>query len=404
MRLRLGIFVAAAVLAAAGVVAVIARHHDHTRPRPSALPAGREPGTSTTALTTTTTGESTSTSGTSGRTQPTSVRTTVTRAGTSATAGRSTPPPAIAAGNGPRPVPAPIYGVTVDDVSNISDVVAAAAAFGRFPTTRVVLDYGGTSNTEYADAVRQLAPHSYVMAELLDSSDMPQAEDDPSAEHSRVAGYLSDLGRYTDIWEVGNEVNGDWTCASNPCDGAGYKAGADMTVATYQQVAAAGYPAALTLYYNPGCPSSPGEPDPVAYTNNFLTSPSAMQMRSGLRYVLLSYYETQCANQRPSASAFAGYLQQLHSLYPNAQVGFGEVGLPQQISDCGPMNSRGGGCYDAQHYPSATAQAESIIRYYCGLNPGLGYYVGGCFWWYYDEDALPYQGNVIWQTINAVFG
>ncbi|MBV9284522.1 MAG: hypothetical protein JO176_07890 [Acidimicrobiia bacterium] len=395
MRARGILIAAAAALAVAGGVVLIG-HHGHSPP-PRLERAAGAPRTSTTAATATTTVESTSTTGTSRRTKPTSVRTTVTRAGTAPTAGRSTPPPAVAPGNGPRPVPAPIDGVTIDDVSTISDVVAGAEAFGHFPTTRVVLDYGGTSNTEYADAVRQLAPHSYVMAELLDSSDMPQAQDDPSAEHNRIAGYLSDLGRYVDIWEVGNEVNGDWTCAANPCDSAGYKAGADMTVAAYQQVSAAGYPAALTLYYNPGCPSDPGEPDPITYTNTFFTSPTATQMRSGLRYVLLSYYETQCDNQRPSAGALAGYLQQLHSLYPNAQVGFGEVGLPNEIGKCGP------GCYDARRYPSATAQAESIIKYYCGLDPGLSYYAGGCFWWYYAEDALPYRGNAIWQAINAAF-
>ncbi|MBV8386237.1 MAG: hypothetical protein JO155_05540, partial [Acidimicrobiia bacterium] len=46
---------------------------------------------------------------------------------------------------------------------------------------------------------------------------------------------------------------------------------------------------------------------------------------------------------------------------------------------------------------------ESIIKYYCGLDPGLSYYAGGCFWWYYAEDALPYRGNAIWQAINAAF-
>jgi hypothetical protein len=63
-------------------------------------------------------------------------------------------------------------------------------------------------------------------------------------------------------------------------------------------------------------------------------------------------------------------MHRLHSLYPNAHLGFGEVGLP------GPVTRR------------TLATGEAVMRWAYGLDPGLPYYVGGYFWWYAFEDAF----------------
>jgi hypothetical protein len=47
------------------------------------------------------------------------------------------------------------------------------------------------------------------MGELVDSSDMILYT--LQQYHGRTAQYLSTLGSKIDIWEVGNEVNGNWT-------------------------------------------------------------------------------------------------------------------------------------------------------------------------------------------------
>ena len=122
--------------------------------------------------------------------------------------------------------PGPVYGVTIDDIANTSSVVSAAEAMPGMSTTRVYLDPTEPADY-YNSALQQLAPHSYVMGEILDSSDMTSIT--VSAEQSRVNSLLSTLGSTVDVWEIGNEVNGNWT---GP-----YTTGAQMLVNTYHQVA-----------------------------------------------------------------------------------------------------------------------------------------------------------------------
>jgi hypothetical protein len=107
-------------------------------------------------------------------------------------------------------------------------------------------------------------------------------------------------------------------------------------------------------------------------------------MRNGLDYVIVSYYETQCNNIRPTAATLTTFFNQLHSLYPNAKLGFGEIGFPNKVG-------------------SNTAGAKSMINYYYGLNISTPGYIGGYFWWYYYEDMLPYTTKPLWPTLNAAF-
>lgn len=301
-----------------------------------------------------------------------------------------------AGGGGPRAVPAPIYGVTVDSVSNLPEIVAGATALSHQPTTRVYFDVNDATGQTYSTALEDLYPHSYVMGELLDSSDMPRAERQdltkPTWEHDRVAAYLSNLQTYVDIWEIGNEVNGNWTClggASTPCTASGYRTGANLIVDAYDQVSSLGRPTALTLWYNGNGPNDPngcpgtGEPDPLTYSSTYLPA----SVRDGLDYVLISYYQTQCNDYALTNADVTSFMQKLHALYPNAKLGFGEVGLPNAVSSASDRQT-----------------AISFIDHYYGLDTGLPYYVGGYFWWYYAEDALPYSGNSVWEAIDTAFG
>jgi len=275
-----------------------------------------------------------------------------------------------AAGPTMRALPSPLYGVTVDGIANLSDIVAGARALGHMPVTRVYFNVKEPASY-YAAAVRAIQPVSYVMGELLDSSDARHIG--TRAYGKRVESYLAQLGNSVDVWEIGNEVNGNWTGRYSTVE-------AKLTAA-YDEVSAAGRRTALTLYYNVGCGDSSRELDPVTFSERYVPS----VVRSGLDYVLLSYYEGDCNGIRPSAATWTAYFARLHAIFPHALVGFGEIGMNN------PATS------------TTLGAARSLMTYYYGLRIDLPYYVGGYFWWYYDEDCLPYFTKPLWSTLDSAF-
>jgi hypothetical protein len=269
-----------------------------------------------------------------------------------------------------RPLPSPLYGVTADDVSRTAPMVAGLQNLPEAPTTRIYFDVSEPAGY-YTAAVNALRPVSYLMGELLDSSD--ETSISTAAYNTRVNSYLAAFGDTVDLWEIGNEVNGNWLGK--------YSTVAAKLTAGYNDVAAAGKRSALTLYYNARCGDGSSELGPLAFSRSYV--PAAV--RSGLDYVLLSYYEDDCNGIRPSAATWTAYFQQLHALYPNARLGFGEIGLND------PATAR------------TLSSAQSLVRYYYGLKVNLPYFVGGSFWWYFAEDALPYTSKPLWTTLQAGF-
>ncbi len=272
-----------------------------------------------------------------------------------------------------RALPNPIYGITLDDVSGASTARitkerASITALPRKATARVVFDES-TGPADYATQLAQLYPDVYVMGELSDSEYMAQLS--VQQYKNRAASFVGALADRVDIWEVGNEVNGDWT--GKYSDVSAKIAGA------FDVVEAAGARSELTLWYNPGCAGSPNELDPVGFTNQYVPQ----RMRTGLEYVTISYYETECNNYRPTAAKLTTLFQQLHGLYPNAKLGFGEIGLPDSVST------------------STTAKAQSIAAYYYGLHIDLPYYVGGYFYWYLAEDAVA-KTKPVWPIVAPI--
>jgi hypothetical protein len=262
----------------------------------------------------------------------------------------------------------PLYGVTVDTVSNLPAIMAGARSLPHRPTTRIYFDIRHGPDY-YLPAVSRLHQVSYLIGELLDSSDEPKIP--VRAFGARVSSYLDTLGGGVDIWEIGNEVNGAWA-------GRYATVSAKLTEA-YRAVAARGYATALTLYYNAGCGDGRGELGPLAFSQRWV--PPAV--RAGLGYVLVSYYSDDCRDIRPSTATWAAFFRHLHALYPGARLGFGEIGTNNPAT------------------PPAMAAAKSLIRYYYGLRIKLRYYIGGYFWWYYDEDCLTH--HMLCRAISAAF-
>lgn len=269
-----------------------------------------------------------------------------------------------------QPLPSLLYGVTVNDVTNTPSIVAGLRHLPERPTARIYFDVTEPASY-YAAAVKALKPASYLMGELLDSSD--EIRISTSAYSARVKSYLSVLGNGIDLWEIGNEVNANWTGR--------YSTVRAKLTSAYNDVTAVGRRTALTLYYNAGCGDGPAELSPLAFSRVYVPP----VVRNGLDYVLLSYYEDDCKDIRPPAGTWRAYFQQLHVLYPHALLGFGEIGMNNPAT------------------PTTLSAARSLIRHYYGLALKLPYYVGGYFWWYFKEDALPYTSQPLWGAMRDGF-
>ncbi|MDB5869473.1 MAG: putative transrane protein [Polaromonas sp.] len=256
-----------------------------------------------------------------------------------------------------RVVPTPLYGVTVDDVSGLDSITQSLSRLAKKPTTRIVFDEF-VDPGYYRNPAVQINKVSYVMGEVLDSFYMPQYS--VPAYVDRTRQYLAALSDVVDIWEIGNEINGEWL--GNNADVVAKMTGA------YDLVKSQAKTTALTLYYNQGCwERSSNEMFRWTDTN------VPYRMKQGLDYVFISYYEDDCNGLKPDWQAV---FQKLSVMFPNSKIGFGEVGTAKK-----------------------TNKAAYLTRYYT-MKITAPRYVGGHFWWYYRQDMVPYT-KALWSTLNT---
>jgi hypothetical protein len=247
----------------------------------------------------------------------------------------------------------------LDAVDGLSEIVQSLGDLSRRPTARVVFDEFVPA-TYYTKAVTEIGKVSYVMGEILDSAFVIDYSVD--AYRKRVAEYLDELDAYVDIWEIGNEVNGEWLGDPNDV--------AAKISAAYALVKDRGARAALTLYYNEKCWSYPWE-ETFTWAQHRIPE----DMKRGLDFVLLSYYEDDCLGLQPD---WPSVFRRLAQMFPTAQIGFGEVGS------------------------SFPARKEEYIRRYYTLSIPEPHYVGGYFWWYFKQDMVP-KSKPLWAVLNEVF-
>jgi len=253
---------------------------------------------------------------------------------------------AVAIALKPRTLPSKLYGVTMDAIDSLSDIVDALDSLVYMPTTRIVFDEW-VDATDYTDAVEDIRGVSYIMGELLDSYYM----DDYTVQQfkDRTDEYMDELGNRVDIWEIGNEVNGEWL--GDPDDVV------EKITYAYDEAVDRGLTTALTLYYNEDCWLYSWEEMLVWAAARLPT-----RMKSGLDYVLISYYEHDCNDLQPN---WDDVFQDVVDMFPNSKVG---------ISECGTTVQN-----DKQEY---------MERYY-SMDIDQPAYVGGYFWWYGKQDIVP---------------
>jgi hypothetical protein len=260
-----------------------------------------------------------------------------------------------------------LWGVTVDDVSDVEAIEASLAGLAKKPTARIVFD-PYVPAARYLDALGTLHRVSGVMGELLDSSASYRYT--PAQYATRVQDYLSTLGDRVDIWEVANEVNGEWSCAENAsrCTSAETADVVAKMTTAYAEVKSRGKTAALTLYYNDGCFG-----DPANEVFQWAAANVPEPMKEGLDYVLLSYYEDDCNGLTPDWPAV---FTELGKMFPNSKVGFGECGT------------------------SVAARKATDVSWYYRMAVPVPRFIGGYFWWYFRRDMVP-SSTSLWSVLDA---
>jgi hypothetical protein len=264
------------------------------------------------------------------------------------------------------------WGVTFDALdgassSQIASVVATLSALPVRAWSRIVVDSGSSAATSnYTAAIKALAPVSSIMVELVDSS---YVKGTSAATYQQITSNFLAAFPNVDLWEVGNELNGEWLGGSSYNSAVGLNnAPVAKAYASWKLVKAAGKKAALTLYYEPSQTVTSGYDMVTWAQKNFA---SLQDMAQGLDKVLISYYEVDNDNVRPTLGQWTTIFQGLQTVFPNASLGFGEIGLDN------PATS------------STLAKAQDIMSYYCGLKPNVPNWWGGGFWWYGQEDLVP---------------
>ncbi len=287
--------------------------------------------------------------------------------------------------SGLRPIPDTLYGVTIESVSQLSSITDSLDRHTQMPTTRIVFQ-DGMNVSDYTNAINQIYSKSYIMGEILDSTGLESI----STENykTRARNFVNAFSGKVDIWEIGNELNGEWV--GQPAD-IRAKAQAAYDVVEKEN-ASLNLRSAITLNYWPStdCYSYSWE-DTETFANSLST-----EIKNGIDYVLLSFYETACSPRaKPTNQQFITIFNKLKTIFPNAKIGMGEIGA--QGKDDGLSSD-----------PSLSEKQTIANRYYGmhnALKEALGpRYVGGYFWWYYYQDAVPYnKSQSMWQTIEDNF-
>jgi hypothetical protein len=358
----------------------------------------------------------------------------------------------------------PFFAITIDRIPNDDDdktknidklaasikvLVDAAAQKGTRIVTRIIIDpVDADAGLPYpledtyrarvadqmsiykkaAERIRRIG--SGIMVELADSHDMYVLQKN-GALQQKARVYLSALGDDVDIWEIGNEVNGEWTglCDKNTKDTisslkdkcrqipdaveklktAGVDAQESLQAFIAQQIIDAHKvindahkQTALTLYYNDDCEpgSNCDDIDSFKIDKWIRKNLDGKEFEHNLTYVFLSFYEDDCptikrarirkdpgekvANQGEidaDISKWAGVFTKLALTFAPAYVGFGEMAPRCVIEDCKDRTCRF----------CVTQQDEFIQRYYSLYHPDLTRkvpgYVGGYFYWYFYQDV-----------------
>ena len=319
---------------------------------------------------------------------------------------------------------------------------------------RVVFD-ANTEATDYKDALNYLRSLKmpdgtrkiFIMGELLDSDFLAQYRWDCKPSEgctigeqgknfhdykTRIDSYVKDLDEQVDIWEVGNEINGEWAdegCIKNSEDSCisdvseedvnGVKTkSTPLPKITAQKIAYAvnavkNKPIAITFIDQPEC---------TTWDDNTMSGWLKVSELKPLidnktiDYLLISYYEDNCADGETSKASDDDLKKALEKLTPKERkkltnddkeqirreiywnktfndfehffsnvryIGFGEVGYSSELKTCLGSSNELSLCNKGN---LTNYKKLDLLKRYYGMKVGNPKYIGGQFWWTAQED------------------
>jgi hypothetical protein len=343
----------------------------------------------------------------------------------------------------PHPVPDFFWGVTATNVNNVAEITEALKDLGKaFPDrregelppiiVRVTFNHDESNKDflqnlkKYQYAVSQISQYAYVMGEIADSDEwwpyLAHDSDQSTSGHNnyraRTKQLVETMGDCVQVWEIGNEVNGEWAGSKHEpfdnSDSMRRKIGKQIAEA-YDEVQKYNKlvpperqkKTALTVYYNDDGENDclPGHKEPYAMLTWARADYIPAEVKDNLNYVLISYYENKkdCPGLKQEAKDFVKTFGDLAGIFRHAKLGFGEVGYkatcPEDDNDDSTrVNSLECICGKAS-CPSkdyCIGQANYLTKYYLTFNRNIidelkrqkapFSFVGGYFYWYFVQD------------------
>ncbi len=244
------------------------------------------------------------------------------------------------------------FGFTIDNVADIDNITLFIDSLPRRPVVRIVFDHGRSAEY-YAPAVRAIASRADIMGQILDSSAMAKISTPEFLNRTRE--FLEAFPEEVTVWEVGNEINGEWLGDVSRVR--------DKVTGAQRILTAAGKSTALTLFYNPNCWYKP-ENEMFRWVRDNLSE----DVRGEFDYAFVSYYESACKNYRPDS--WDPVFKEVGDLFPKSLLGFGEVGLRKPVT------------------PATSDEGQRMMTYYYSVRPDMDRFIGGWFWWYARQDLV----------------
>jgi hypothetical protein len=266
----------------------------------------------------------------------------------------------------------PDWGVTFDSVPGQAAFQSVRDLVGGDPhdgVIRIVFDksqppsaYVGAVNTAHATGLR-------VLGQILDSSEM--AGDLPSFQQ-RVQSYVATLPG-VDMWEVGNEVNGNWL-------GTGVAAKVSYAADYVKRHTSAR--TLLTLYWQLG------EDDPAHSMFNWAAANLSAATLANIDDIGMSMY----VEDHPMGAAFDRVMNTLHATFPGQRIGVTELGYWD--ADLGHTWWWGSAS------DGTGAGRLAVAQLYQSAVMGYPFSGGGAYWWYYLQEGA--SKGALWSTLADV--